>query len=528
MLKIHESNSGIKYIKAALSNTPDPEIASYVSKPLYVTDESTTSEIKKFHYATAGRMMQDDSELQEQERAEQAQKFVKKVQIQKKEFEKKRQTIETLEELRRKGDYEELHRRQEQEREDRIQKKRDEIEEFKRRAEERKEEQARIQGVCEEETRKYQQSQPLYKQLKRRYNEEVELPALERKKQQLREIRELHKPLNHEEFLEHEKHLEVQREEIRAKNKRSADFSYIKPSYHSAYHQKFEEEKDQVQRAREAAYEAKKQAKDKMREFSYSVQRPVANKRKQAEMRDIVEKLQKPPRGRRSRTLDRDDLPSKDSTTLSPRSKGLENLKVARQIKKYNSREEESEAKRKSDVAKSLNDSTSITRKDYWHDVKKKYNLHSQPENWKQVLAKQSLNPALKKTNILIEADKLEERARMKERVWKAHNPKKLPSTRYVDEEVEVDDMYINAIKAKLSVLMEVESSSKPQHTAIKRKPPVRGKSVPKSTGHTYTQSREDSIANANQTMELNHASGSKASVEENDIDKKFSLNDAA
>mgnify|MGYP000896323799 FL=1 len=448
--KTADINEGHKYLKRCGFAPEFFDVVKYVSRPFLSIRNGEPKEIKSFHFSMAGVLMQDPTEVLEQERIAQANEFIKQVQTKKKRFDDKIKAIEEKEAERMRYELEKIKSLEEELEQKKMLKRKLELDETIKKINMRKEERARSQAAWEEEYKKYQQKEPLYVQLEKKYREEVELPALEHKKQVLRQLRAIHRPIDYQELAQHEKHVLEKVKEMKMEQRRMSDHP---PKRHneSMFHSRFEEELEKAKRAHLEEFEAKKKVREKMLDFAGTIKRPTPSKQKEMELKMIIAKLSEKDKGRRIGENDGQGE-DKNESTISPRKKGLEYLELARKARKYKTLDEEKEAKKDDSNMKSLNGSVHHYP-DYLSSVKKK--KYSISDNWKHILGQKEMDLQTKKEQVLNEASRLEDKATMKEQLLRAHLDRKKFMEKYVEEAEEVNSMYLNSIEAKLSLLTE-------------------------------------------------------------------------
>lgn len=430
------------------------DVMKYVSKPFFSSVASKGQNASRLHFNSAGELMIGASSEIELVRQQQAEEFVKKIQDEKERFEKKIKDLEVKVSQKEKSEIERLKAQEEKIELERMQKKRSELEDHLKKIKERGQERLKRKTEEEEVMKKTKQQKPLFAQLEERYHKEQELPALEEKKQRLKEIRELHRPLNHSELVEHEKKVmkyhEEQQAKFRASQTTKASKSHSVPINTMLLNELLEQKhKHQLQQ------EAIKKNREKVQEFSKTIKKPTPSAEKEEEMKQLIEKLKEQTKSKRSTKADDPEKMVDENELNMLRTKKLQNLVLAKNLKKYETIEEEREAKKDTEKP----EPSTISYQNYWTDVKKKYNIQAHTDDWKNIISSKELSKKDKTEAILIEAEKLEEKAKMKEEIWKAKKGKKDNLKAYVDEADEVDDYYINSIKAKLSLLNDTSVS---------------------------------------------------------------------
>ena len=211
-------------------------------------------------------------------------------------------------------------------------------------------------------------------------------------------------------------------------------------------------------------------------------------------MKRLIQKLQEKNQSKRSTKGD-DPIKEPDENELNmQRTKKLQNLVIAKSMRKYETMNDEIEAKKE---RVKTEHSPPPAYRNYWKDVKKQLQIEAHSDDWKNIISSKELTKKDKTTAILIEASKLEEKAKMKERLWKAKKGNPDNFRDYIEESEQVDDFYINAIKAKLSLLsnQNLADSSRNKKTDLSSKRGMIGSSNNLHTSNIHddlTQEPED------------------------------------
>lgn len=454
--KLFENDDAQKYLKPGSFAPGFIDVIKYVSRPLVTTTNGETREIKNFHFSTAGLLMQDPNDQLEHERLEQAEKLVKDLHVKKREFENKIKGIEEKEAERLRSEIEKVKEYEEKEEEERAQRKKIEKLDNIKRIQMRKEERAKNKAIWEEELKKYQQKEPLYVQIEKRYQEEVELPAIKRQQQVLEEIHEFHKPLDREELLQHEKSVLAKMEETKLKQQISA-LQHPKRRLDALLPKSKFEDYFSVRFSYERAKEAQKEVRKKMFEFAASIKKPSPKRKKEVELERITSNTSATSKHPRSSTIEersRDEIQSEIFSSPAP-SRGPGTLTSANPLRGRHRTVDGKNIGMNSASKEKDASNAEHAYPDYLVSIRKKYNLQVQKDKWKNILNQTELDLTTKRQQVLIEASRLEEQVGLKEMFLKANRRNKAAINRYLEESEEVDSILLNSIEAKLSLLSE-------------------------------------------------------------------------
>ncbi len=423
----------------------------------------------------------------EQKRKE-AEEFIRKVKDEKRERRHKEQEREREAEERRQKEAEKLNRKLRQKEEELLRRRKEETRKTyqtlkqKREVDLKRFEEQKSKSVLPPE------QDYLYKKLEDRYNREVLLPILESKKLALAKKRNIYQPINKEELDEHmRKHesLMAQKEEEREKEQRerrkreeSVHQAIQKFQTHAQERVSLEEEKLREDHERK---KGEKQARrEKMESYATLVKETLpikVNLARAAELKKQIEQLKHPVRQSR-------DLRKKyDLAVINRRGKksGSAAQSVDRVEKKKAEAAEDIGSARmdRSTEANKKRGSSSTTENqaamksavfpqkenegepqaqakkiDYLAELRKKREDNyvvskSIRYDWKKDLNDKQLNIAEKYNRVVGKADKIEEQAKMREKVLQT----KGGAEKNPEMGEYVSDMFIDAIKAKLAIL---------------------------------------------------------------------------
>jgi len=453
---------------------PDLDILHALNRPFVSSQAEIQSE--GLHY-NAGLADPEEDETVKQAKAE---AFISKIKEDKKAYDKKKKQREQSVENR---ELQELERQLQKEKEDeearQAEKKRRleaNIQELKARSDLRVKENAK----WEEDYKTYRYKKPLFKEIEDKFSKAVLMPELEERKKRLQEIRDFHKPINRAELIEHEqKVLRVLEEQGHKKRDLSEEkWVYKKPDYESRHHKVFADEISKTRKQKEETYIERLKKKEKVIELMKEVKDkhfPKVDPQKELEMMAIMEKLNNRNKRKdlRSKTADedersldynnhsrklgddylrsvrnlvkkkRDQLPQNQSQTPTEARSRLELMPITERVAE---RKKETQTSMKSDQPQVV-----VKKKNYLAELRKENKIATGVSQVEAIIKKKDMEPLQRKELLQSEIEKLEAKAKRKELVRKVKNQKK--SLDDVDDNDEVDQIYINAIRAKLEML---------------------------------------------------------------------------
>jgi len=446
-------------ITLALNTQADPEVLHALNKVSKSVQNMPTGEV--LHYSS-GLVNGDEAEHIKKMKAEE---FVKKIKTEKKNF---KQTMNERTKSVEKREQEEIerHKRREKEEEERKQKEKQQkleahIKELKQRDEVRQKEAAK----WEEQYKEYSATKPMYKVIEHTYKKETLLPELEERKKKLKEIRDFHKPIAREELEAHEKKMVKALEEIAAKKEKPKEVpKYKKPEFESKYHQKIVDEATKLRSSVDNDHMERLKKKEKIMEYVKDIKEkhaPNVDPSKELEILGLIEKNKK--KEPRSRTAEHE---AEHENNRELRRKGLDYLATV----KEQVQEHVKKAKEKMMASKDMegDEATNVTvdkdgkslsqaksentfrKRNYLAELRKDNKLTGTPHGVESILKNKKLDGTEKKELLQTEIEKLEEKAKRLE-MLKKHKATK-PNEGH-DAEGEVDQIYINAIRAKLEML---------------------------------------------------------------------------
>ncbi|CAG9336058.1 unnamed protein product [Blepharisma stoltei] len=331
------------------------------------------------------------------------------------------------------------------------------IEELKQRAEERKKDIETRKEIGQKEYQKVVSNKPLFKQMEDKFNQQVLMPELEKKKAELAKKRMLFQPINPQEIYEHSKKInEIRKEQEQRRQKELVQRSleeqvnFLSPNLQSHFTEAIMEEE---RRKREEAEKVKEDVinrKLKMMQYADLVKemfQPSVDKSKQTELEERIEKIKTKPRKMVNKT---------SVKSWSGRESGNENEETGSEgaiskPKKW---------KRKPlDLPPGKPPKKEFIKIDYLAEMRKEKDgkdpLPSRAVNlnWEHELEDENLTPEEKANRIRHKAELMEKKARIQEfNIGKMN----IQNHQGIEATEQVNDMIIGSIKAKLALLQQV------------------------------------------------------------------------
>ena len=454
------SESDKKNLAIEAYNSDVADIMRCVSKPVLTTTNAANKKIPQLHYNSAGTLMIAASAEMELIRQQQAEEFVKKLHDDKEKFEKKIQIIENRIEKREKTELERLREYEERKERQRLEKRKAELDKNLKEIKAKNEERLKEKEEWVKTYKALKESKPRFVQIQENYEKEQEKKYKEVDAKKLKEIRDCHKPINKQELDEHERKFLKHLEEVKAKKEKLQPLKTVTTPANPNLAELLREEKAKQREE----LEEKRRNRERVESLNQKVKKHRVNidPAKEEEMRQLIQKLQDQTRSKRSTKGDDPEKRPDENELNMQRTKKLQNLVIAKSMRKYETLNDELEAKKAITTTETVQ---SPAYPNYWKDVKKQLHIAAHSDDWKNIISSKGLSKRDKTEAILIETGKLEEKAKMKEKLWRAKKGKPDSFKNYVDESEQVDDLYINSIKAKLSLLRNETLSAEPSTT---------------------------------------------------------------
>ena len=201
------------------------------------------------------------------------------------------------------------------------------IKELQEKSDKRKKEINYYKDLNDPDKKNSQSAAPLFKKIEEDFFYRIEMPELERRKRELQNKRELHKPISHIEIVEHMKHIESLKSELKERREKEKNNRIFEEKIHNVsfnMKSKFTESiLEEERRSKEA--ELRKEQEKKLRvekkkkyaEIVNEMFQPSVDKFKQQEMKLIKARLQIPVKLKSSMYDLKDDRVSDYSRSVS-------------------------------------------------------------------------------------------------------------------------------------------------------------------------------------------------------------------
>jgi hypothetical protein len=400
------------------------------------------------HY-TGGLCDVDETETNKILKAE---VFVKKIKDEKKAFTKKMKQIEESVENRESEEIERMKRREQQEEEERMKEKKRRLENHIKELQARSETRIKESTKWEADYKTHIEKKPMFKDMEDKFKKGFVIPELEDRKKKLQDIRDFHKPIQKEDLLQHEQKvikLAEERTQERKDQYESSKWNYQKPSFESKYHRTVAEELSKVRKQKDEDHTELLKKKERIVELMQSVKEkhlPKADPQKELELLGLIDKLKKKKDGRSWTAYDSDTDNHIDSKKLG--GGYLKSVKeMVQKHMKENPKKDKDETQKKIDEVAYA--TAPVKKHNYLADLRRENKLPTGGSQVDLILKKKNLDPKERKELLQSEVEKLEEKAKRKEMVKKY----KIKRGEEADDDDEVDQIYISAIKAKLQML---------------------------------------------------------------------------
>eukprot|EP01022_Parablepharisma_sp_SALTPOND_P032672 TRINITY_DN858_c0_g1_i1.p2 TRINITY_DN858_c0_g1~~TRINITY_DN858_c0_g1_i1.p2 ORF type:complete len:514 (-),score=131.63 TRINITY_DN858_c0_g1_i1:774-2315(-) len=432
-----------------------------------------------------------EAELEKKQK--EATEFIHKLKAEKQERKKKEEERRKMLEQKMRKESEELNKKL-KEREEELLKKRKErnMEAFEKLKKQRENDQKKI-DEAKSKAVLHTKDEYLYKKLEDKYNKEVLMPMLEKKKEELAKKRNLFKPVNREELEEHMKKYELvmaQKEEVRQKELKARKEeeqniqSAIKKLKTPALERQSIEElklKEELEKKKLQKVEWRKkiesygnllkdicpvkvseskaeQLKKQIEQLKHPV-RQSRDTRKLYELANLNKRSLKDHSGSHSMDKLRKDHTETNISSAKLVDRATDAAKAGRYSAKEKNKSGLKSAIIEQELQKAAEQQMKAKKLDYLAELRKKREEHygsSKPVkyDWTNDLKDQKLNPSEKYNRLVGKANLIEEQAKMKEKLLQA----KGGTERNPEMGEYVSDMFIDAIKAKLAILENLQS----------------------------------------------------------------------
>jgi len=348
------------------------------------------------------------------------------------------------------------------------------IEELKQRREEEDKKRKEL-----EEKPKPSSASYLYRKFEENYKNSILLPLLEDKKQKLAEKRNLLKPITKEELEEHAKkteeikikHEEERKNEILKKKEQEEQVAEMLRKFKTRISQQIYERDIQKKEEKIKKIELRKSLEEKRKQYAESLKEEcpvIPSEKKAKELKSLIEHLKQPVKEKRdvrkqyvvSELYKRRESSRSAHGELNTKSEENHAEIILKRNKRFTPKHDslihKTEDKISDEIKKKIEEAKN-KKSDYLAELRKqreeKYKL-SKPGryNWSSDVINNKLSPAEKRERIERKAKMIEEKAKQNEKLFYIKGG--------VDKNVEmgeyVTDMFLDAIKAKLSILESI------------------------------------------------------------------------
>lgn len=448
------------------SRARDLDVLHALNKSTATSKKLNSGDI--LHY-TAGLCACDEDDSAKMQKAEE---FVKKIKDEKKAFVRKMKQIEKNVETRENQEIERYKQEEQKEEEQRLKEKKQRLEahikELKARGDVRQKESTK----WEEEYKAHLDKKPMFKEMEAKFKKGFVIPELEERKKKLQDIRNFHKPITKEDIMEHEQKVTKIVEDHALGKKEYAQTSrwaYQKPDFESKYHKTFADELSRVRRQKEDGLSEQLKRKEKINELLQDVKDnhyPKVDPQKELELMGIVEKLKKRKDNRSWAATEEEE-----HEQVNGRKLGVEYLKSVRELVQKIKKDHHTGSDSKPELSKhatmgsgpssggpdkkmelnTVRSEGALKKHDYLADLRKEHKIQDSNNHVDLIIKNKKLNEKEKEKMLYSEVGRLEEKAKRKEMV-KKHKTKD-GAAEHDQDDGEVDQIYINAIKAKLQLL---------------------------------------------------------------------------
>eukprot|EP01022_Parablepharisma_sp_SALTPOND_P004530 TRINITY_DN120466_c1_g1_i1.p1 TRINITY_DN120466_c1_g1~~TRINITY_DN120466_c1_g1_i1.p1 ORF type:complete len:614 (+),score=105.58 TRINITY_DN120466_c1_g1_i1:3133-4974(+) len=397
-------------------------------------------------------------------KAQDAEEFTKRIAAMKKEIKNWRKEREKAAEEQHKKEAEKKAKQEEAEAELKAKQKE---EEERRRAEKAEKDREKRKLLAELAKNPLKKDTYLYQKMSQHYLSDVEMPELEKRKKEIAEKRNIYKPIRLLEIEEFKK----KHDELMKKTEDERKKEHLKRMHEEIeYHRKVLKElkssftdevikKDNLGKEKiKEEEEFLKERFNKMKEYAKEIKEkylPTVSEVKAAELKKQIEKLRHKPREPKPRNIETERrpailTPAGRNSSLEPPTKPAKSVKSPRA---NNKKGKCSESTKSIDFSKDKKEPLLPKKINYLAELAKKRadgpKRILKGQNYQKVVDDTALSQTEKYQLIKAQTEVLERSARQKETLMTI----KKDLNMNVEVGKEVSDMYINAIKAKLSLL---------------------------------------------------------------------------
>lgn len=385
--------------------------------------------------------MSKEEIMKSQESAEQ---FVNKMKELERERKAKRKALKEKEKYKTQLVLDKTSQRRKEIEEEKKQKLQERIEKHQEMMEKEKEARAKRESNWKKFKVQEKKSKRLHEEIEERYKEHILMPELEKKKKELEDIRQFHKPIKREDLDEHEKNylekIKIEREKQRMKREKwYSDIGYgvfDENRYKTKFYEKALEEEKKKDVKERVLSQNRKRKQEKMNNYAKIVKEmhwPEVSERKRQELNELKEKIEHSNKPKFSSP----NLRSRYNSSESPEREKI--LKKPNWKKFHNPMVPPPQPKREPVQIDWLGD----RRKRRSDDEKTQMN---QSQAWRSIADNKDLDENTRAHLLKTKARLLEENAQRKEQMNKVAGAT-------MEGTVEVNEMLIDAIESKLSLL---------------------------------------------------------------------------
>jgi len=440
----------------------DPEFIHALNRPY--NSATTKSHSGFFHYV--GGLL--DPEDTDEVKIQKAEGLVRKIKADRREFDEKLKQRELSADARENQRIERLLQKEQQEEQLRQKQKKEQLENHIKELKARTDVRAKESAKWEQEYKSGLAKKPMFKEIEMKYKKAYVIPELEQRKKKLQELRDFHRPMNHEELNKREQEVMKILEEEHARKKNvneNAKWNYNKPAYESRHHKIFAEETAKMRSQKEMEDADKAKRKERVNELLKDVKErhaPKVDAGKELELVEMIEKLKQ-----KKNNVDRFNFEEEREKEDGEQLKKLGNdymHEVKEKVKKYRDmnrtgagdvselRTDPSGAKMKTALSVKSDPAGGVKKKDYLSELRKENKIADATTIVDIILKKKDMDEKEKEMLLKNEVLRLEDKVKRKELLKKLKKGK-IDELNEAIEDEEVDQLYVKTIKAKLEML---------------------------------------------------------------------------
>ena len=402
----------------------------------------STKNKRILHYKDQMHISKDELAKSQQS----AEQFVSKMRGKQKELQDKKRHLIEMEQNRTKTLLDKNAEKRRAMEEEKKQKLIERIEHHKEMMDKEKESRAKRESDWKAYKHKEKTSKYVYQEIEDRYSKDIVMPELERKKKNLESIRKFHKPIKREDLDEHEKNyqekIKIEREKQRMKREKwYSDIGYgvyDESKYKTKFYEKALQEEKKNEAKKRVNSQNKKRKKEKMENYAKIVKEmhwPEVSPKKRQEIEELKKMVNDNKPKFRSPRLNSGRYNTSQQTGSAD---SIERPKIVKKKYNFHNPMVPKPAPKRQPVHIDWLADRRAARQD-------KEQMHN-TQHWKTIAANDDIDDATKLQLLKEKTRLLEENANRKEQMSKIQG-----ST--MEGTVEVNEMLIDAIDAKLSLL---------------------------------------------------------------------------